>query len=565
MQDDVFFTNLSVREQLIFTSRLRSKEDPSHSSEALVASIVAVLSLDRCIDTPIALVSGGERKRCNIATELLTSPSIVLLDEPTSGNIIIFVCLYVALCGSLYIMLKFSSIVSGLDSTAASSLMKTLRMLANRGLTIVTSIHQPSTKVFYSFDALLLLAGGRTAYFGPPRDCMGHLAALGFKAQMDYNPADFVMDIINGVDNTPESLDGHCADEPLSRYDGSVLVKRWEGRELSETLNSYLDARPLSLSDDSTHADVELGVMDSSQGDTYKLEEGALVSGYESQYSTQFMVLTERSFKNAAAAWLTPLNALQCIAISLMAGFAWFQLPRTESSIPARSGYIFFYMVHWFFVAAFGGLLGFFPEKPILAKERASGSYRLSAYLGSKFIAESPMTLALPMVFLAITYPMANMNHDPRSFFGLFAAQLLATNCGESMGIFVASAVGEIRIGAACVTVLALFFMLVGGFYVKELPYWLRWCRYLSPIRYSYDACVLFEFSTGVSCDGSGIIKECSDPGVSSASTEAIIDYLGASGAIGFNVAMIAAGSMFFRLLAYIVLRSKQLKAGPRD
>jgi hypothetical protein len=160
---------------------------------------------------------------------------------------------------------------------------------------------------------------------------------------------------------------------------------------------------------------------------------------------------------------------------------------------------------------------------------------------------------------------MANMNHDPSSFFGLFAAQLLATNCGESMGIFVATTVKEVRMGAACVTVLSLFFMLVGGFYVKDLPYWLQWTRFLSPIRYSYDACVLFEFSTSVSCDGSGIIKECSDPEISSASTGAIANYLGASGSIGFNIAMIATGSLLFRLLAYLVLRSKHLKAGSRD
>jgi ABC-type multidrug transport system ATPase subunit len=65
------------------------------------------------------LHAGGEKKRCNIGTELLTNPSILLLDEPTSG----------------------------LDSTAANSLVNTLRELATDRMTVITSIHQPSSKV----------------------------------------------------------------------------------------------------------------------------------------------------------------------------------------------------------------------------------------------------------------------------------------------------------------------------------------------------------------------------------------------------------------------------------
>jgi energy-coupling factor transporter ATP-binding protein EcfA2 len=68
---------------------------------------------------PSTIRAGGEKKRCNIGTELLTNPSILLLDEPTSG----------------------------LDSTAANSLVNTLRELATDRMTIITSIHQPSSKV----------------------------------------------------------------------------------------------------------------------------------------------------------------------------------------------------------------------------------------------------------------------------------------------------------------------------------------------------------------------------------------------------------------------------------
>jgi ABC-type multidrug transport system ATPase subunit len=87
-----------------------------------VEQVIKRLRLGSCADTPIKLISGGEKKRTNIGTEILTNPQILLLDEPTSG----------------------------LDSTSAVALLKTLGDLAAEGRTILTSIHQPSSGVFAS-------------------------------------------------------------------------------------------------------------------------------------------------------------------------------------------------------------------------------------------------------------------------------------------------------------------------------------------------------------------------------------------------------------------------------
>ena len=106
--------------------------------------VLKTLRIEKCADTKIMLISGGEKKRCNIGTELLTNPSIILLDEPTSG----------------------------LDSTAATSLIVTLRSLANERMTVISSIHQPSTKIFYMFDKLIFLADGKMVYAGSPKSCM---------------------------------------------------------------------------------------------------------------------------------------------------------------------------------------------------------------------------------------------------------------------------------------------------------------------------------------------------------------------------------------------------------
>uniref|UniRef100_R7VZ46 ABC transporter G family member 11 n=1 Tax=Aegilops tauschii TaxID=37682 RepID=R7VZ46_AEGTA len=90
-------------------------------------------------------ISGGQRKRVSICIELLASPALIFLDEPTSGR----------------------------DSAASYHVMSRIVGIAKRnGTTVVAAIHQPSTEVFELFHGLCLLANGKTVYFGPASKAM---------------------------------------------------------------------------------------------------------------------------------------------------------------------------------------------------------------------------------------------------------------------------------------------------------------------------------------------------------------------------------------------------------
>ena len=81
-------------------------------------------------------LSGGERKRTSIGYELITDPRAVLLDEPTSG----------------------------LDSTTAYKIMKTMKKEALQGMTILCTIHQPSSDLFKLMDRIVILHDGFLIY-----------------------------------------------------------------------------------------------------------------------------------------------------------------------------------------------------------------------------------------------------------------------------------------------------------------------------------------------------------------------------------------------------------------
>ena len=124
-QDDVMLTSFTVIELLWFSAALRLPADTPHRQRnAWVHMIIDLLGLTRhrhavVGDAQKRGLSGGQRKRVNVAMELVADPSLIFLDEPTSG----------------------------LDSTAALELMQCLNRLSKFGVAICAVLHQPRLQV----------------------------------------------------------------------------------------------------------------------------------------------------------------------------------------------------------------------------------------------------------------------------------------------------------------------------------------------------------------------------------------------------------------------------------
>ncbi len=92
VQDDIVSGNLTVRENLIFSANLRLSENVSPTEKnAIVDEVIRQLGLEKCADSKVGTefqrgISGGERKRTNIGMELVLSPKVLFLDEPTTGK-----------------------------------------------------------------------------------------------------------------------------------------------------------------------------------------------------------------------------------------------------------------------------------------------------------------------------------------------------------------------------------------------------------------------------------------------------------------------------------------------
>ena len=158
-QDDLLIEELTVYQNLWYTAKLCFDKVSDEELDRKVMSVLTQLGLDAARDLKVGspinkYISGGQRKRLNIALELIREPAILFLDEPTSG----------------------------LSSADTEKVINLLKAQTTRGRLIVVNIHQPSSDVYKLFDRLWLLdKGGYPVFDGNPIEAISY-----FKMAANY-------------------------------------------------------------------------------------------------------------------------------------------------------------------------------------------------------------------------------------------------------------------------------------------------------------------------------------------------------------------------------------------
>ncbi len=155
-QDDLLVEELTVFQNLYYNARLcfdGFTEEQIHKAVTVTLTDIDLLgSRDLKVGDPLnKFISGGQRKRLNIALELIREPSILFADEPTSG-------------------------LSSMDSEMVMLLLKEQTL---KGKLVIVNIHQPSSDIFKLFDKLLIMdKGGYPIYFGNPIDALTYFKSI---------------------------------------------------------------------------------------------------------------------------------------------------------------------------------------------------------------------------------------------------------------------------------------------------------------------------------------------------------------------------------------------------
>ncbi|XP_053471707.1 broad substrate specificity ATP-binding cassette transporter ABCG2b isoform X2 [Ictalurus furcatus] len=451
VQDDILMGTLSVRENLMFSGHLRL---PRHQystaeKEKKVTSVLRELGLEDCADTKIGTeflrgVSGGERKRCSIGMELMTSPSLLFLDEPTTG----------------------------LDSNTANSIVALLHSLSRSGKTIIFSIHQPRYSIFRLFDHLTLLHKGECVYAGPANETIQYFNDMGYECEAFNNPADFFLDIMNGEVSPSVPTDKSLAELYGDSRDRAALTE--ELKQLTVLSDCTSTAKQSSPS-------------------------------YVTPFLYQLNIVSRRTVLNLLRNPQTSYAQMALnVLFGVLVGLIYFQMPHTlPEALQNRTGAFFFLIINMVF-ANLSAVELFIKERALFVHENSSGYYRTSVYFLSKVFVDLIPNRMIPIfVFSAISYYMMGLKPAFVAFLCFFLTMSLVSLAAVSLAFLASASVSSFAMANIFIAMPFVFMMVFGGFLVNlnSMLSWLSWLKWISIFRYGLNAITINEMTGQVFYD----------------------------------------------------------------
>ena len=146
----------------------------------------------------------------------------------------------------------------------------------------------------------------------------------------------------------------------------------------------------------------------------------------------------------------------------------------------------FFATVFWGFMSWIGEVTALPAQRSVLIKERSSGAYRLSAYFLANTLSSLPFQLLMPSLFFVPVFWATAWSDDVGVFFASWAAHLLHCFVFMGCGQLISAVVFNQQKAVISSMVIMLALVLVAGFWVTDIPAFISWLAYLSPVSYSY-------------------------------------------------------------------------------
>jgi ABC-type multidrug transport system permease subunit len=330
-----------------------------------------------------------------------------------------------------------------------------LQNLAKLGQTVIASIHQPSSILMQKIDNLVLLSEGYTVYSGRYQDVLYHFEFLGFVCQTNYNPADFILDLV--------SID-YSSEEKRNESENQIqkLVAYWRTQE------SF-----------------------------YSTEEICNLYPTEKHSNSSFSLLLWRSWLNSIRNTLAfKIKLGTSIFFALVLGAIYSKSSNDQSGIQDKIGILFFISINMAFSNVIGIINLFVEEKLLVQKEIKSGFYFLPTYYLSKILVEIPFTLISPIIFCFILYWLVGLNSQINRFFMFLLIIIIESIVAMFMGIFVSGLSPSVEIATAIAPPLNIVFFMFAGVFInlKNLPKWLQFFPKISFIHWVFESLAINQF-----------------------------------------------------------------------
>ncbi len=442
-QEDVMHRDLTVGRALYYSARLRLPQDytPTDIRERVTA-VLGQLGLAGTEDVLIGSaekkgISGGQRKRVNLAMELLTDPLILFLDEPTSG----------------------------LSSEDALLVMKVLKGLAEQGKVIILTIHQPSLEVYRMLDHLLVVAKdpntsnpGVLTYFGP-----GYPDAIRF-----FNP-EGIKGLRPGQEPSPDEvlrgLKNKAADEWNDRYNRSDYWTQYvEQRAGTEEREQAPPAAPPSSAKEWFTQLQTLTVRALQRKFADRVGTGVLLAQAPA-FAILLWLVFGKSLTDESANWIDKSGWVVKVIFQMTLAAIWFGCSNSIRDIVG--------------------------EWAVYKRERMV-NLKLIPYVASKFAVLGGLCILQCIILLGVVHFGCGLKGNLVLTFGLM---LLAALVGVALGLVISAAAKTSEIAIGILPLVQLTMVVLGGGMqeIHQMPSVMRWAAQTMPSRWAFEGALLLE------------------------------------------------------------------------
>ncbi|KAK9906410.1 hypothetical protein WJX75_001426 [Coccomyxa subellipsoidea] len=443
-QNDIHSPQVTVEESLMFSAQLRLMDVSKHDLRTFVNEVMQLVELTPLKGSLVGMpgstgLSVEQRKRLTIAVELVANPSVIFMDEPTTG----------------------------LDARAAAIVMRTVRNTVNTGRTVVCTIHQPSIDIFEAFDDLLLLKRGGHAIY------VGHLGVHSVDLVRYFEAVQGVPPLTKGINPATWMLEvSTLAKEAQLRvnfadiYRNSSLYR--ENEELIARLAQPAEgSRPLHFA-----------------------------HSFPQSQPRQLALLLK---KNMLTYWRSPFyNTVRfafTIALGLIIGAIYWDLGNRRG----QQGDVLNIMGAIFVAVIFLGTSNSSTVQPVVAvertvmyRERAAGMYGVIPYAVAQGAVELPWALGQAIVYSCITYFMIHFEFTAAKFFWYLLFSYLTLLYFTFYGMMAVAVSPHVQLAAVISSAFYSLWFLFAGFLIPRprMPAWWKWYSYLDPVAWTLSGVI---------------------------------------------------------------------------
>lgn len=481
MQFDALFPYLTVTEMLTYSAELRIVGKDWKSKREAVKKVIKDLDLHRVAESYIGGdgipgISGGQARRVTVGVELVTTPSILFLDEPTTG----------------------------LDAFSSLLLVRTLKKLANANHTVIATIHQPRPDIFDLFDSLLLMKEGRICYFGAVADIRTYFESLNIEMPVDVNVADFVVDLTY-------SKEGDDKNSNVVSLLAEKFVESDSSAQMNSICNQILEKSLPGLPPPVASHYGECNMITGEPSAEVRKH-----AKFSQSVFWQTFILLRRSYKNISRDKVYFFNFAIQMSQFIFYGLLFLGLRTETASENAGSIYgvpspgltavlikrnFLFQVMNTVMIIEQVVIAVAYVEKRIFRREHASGAYSVVAYhlqFAIRFYVEA---IVKGLIAAILCYFFPGLQMTAAAFFYFAVMLMVCSTLGSALGFFMVSLVPDAEGAANIHSQIFGLFGLYSGFFLfpKYIPKWMQWLYFLMPYKYSFEGLEINEFSNCMS------------------------------------------------------------------